>query len=192
MKGIITTSLLIYVLILSACNQSQNQEKSVSQSAQGVLQAPYAVQFYDSLQVTMDTYYALTEGLTSGNTTDADKWSGILKQHIDSLPLQLLQMDSSRLDQVKQHTGSISSELAGLQGEKTIDAKRAAFEMISDMLYELVKTTGLRGKTVYRQYCPMAFNDRGAYWLSKSTQLQNPYFGNGMLGCVEVTDSLKY
>lgn len=79
-----------------------------------------------------------------------------------------------------------------MQGEKTMENKRVAFEMVSDMLYDLVKTTGLKGKTVYRQYCPMAFNDRGAYWISRSTRRQNPYFGKEMLSCVQVTDSLKY
>ena len=192
MKGIIIISLLLNILILSACDQPVKQADHAAQTDQGVLQAPYAPRFYDSLQVTMDTYYDLTEGMTAGNITYADKWAGLLKQHIDSLPLHLLQMDSTKLEQVRMNTSSISSELAGLQGEKTIDEKRVAFGMISDILYELVKTTGLRGKTVYRQYCPMALNDNGGFWLSKSNKLQNPYFGNDMLGCVEVTDSLRY
>lgn len=192
MKGIIIISLLLNILILSACEQPVKQADHAAQTDQRVLQAPYAPRFYDSLQVTMDTYYDLTEGMTAGNVTSADKWAGLLKQHIDSLPLHLLQMDSTKLEQVRMNTSSISSELAGLQGEKTIDEKRVAFGMVSDILYELVKTTGLRGKTVYRQYCPMALNDNGGFWLSKSSKLQNPYFGNDMLGCVEVTDSLRY
>lgn len=192
MKGIIIISLLLNILILSACDQPVKQADQAAQTDQRVLQAPYAPRFYDSLQVTMDTYYDLTEGMTAGNITYADKWAGLLKQHIDSLPLHLLQMDSTKLEQVRMNTSSISSELAGLQGEKTIDEKRVAFGMVSDILYELVKTTGLHGKTVYRQYCPMALNDNGGFWLSKSSKLQNPYFGNDMLGCVEVTDSLRY
>jgi hypothetical protein len=188
MKGIITIS----VLIMAACNPSSKQEKQGAQADQGVLQAPYATQFYDSLQLTLDTYYDLTDGLTSGNITYANKWAGLLKQHIDSLPLHTLQMDSTRLEQMKTNTGSISAELAGILGEKTLEEKRVGFEMVSDMLFDLVKTTGLKGKTVYRQYCPMAFNDRGAYWLSKSTKPENPYFGKEMLSCVQVTDSLRY
>jgi hypothetical protein len=192
MKGIINTSLLLYVLVTGACNQSARQEKQPAAADQEVLQAPYAKVFYDSLQVTMDTYYDLSAGFTAGNATYADKWAGLLKQHIDSLPLHTLQMDSSRLEQIKVNTGSISAELVGLQGENTLDEKRVAFEMVSDMLFDLVKTTGLKGNTVYRQYCPMAFNDRGAYWISRSNQPENPYFGKEMLACVQVTDSLKY
>lgn len=191
MKLRIPASLIMCLLAIYACNETKQQEKQEKATSE-VLQAPYATVFYDSLQVAMDAYYDLTDGLSKSNLTYTDKWAGVLKQHIDSLPLHSLQMDSTRLEQVKINTGSISAELAGLQGETTLEAKRVSFQMLSDMMYDLVGSTGLKGKTIYRQYCPMAFNDRGAFWLSKSTQLQNPYFGNEMLGCVEVTDSLRY
>jgi Cu(I)/Ag(I) efflux system membrane fusion protein len=185
--------LAIFLVITAffACNQSAKQP-TAAKSESGPLQAPYATEFYDSLQITMDAYYDLTDGLSQGNVTYADKWAAILKQHIDSLPLGRLRMDSAKLGAISMATGSISAELAGILGEKELEEKRAGFEAVSDMLYDLIQSTGLKGKTVYRQYCPMAFNDRGAYWLSKSSKLQNPYFGNGMLGCVEVTDSLRY
>jgi hypothetical protein len=192
MKDIIIISLILNILILSACNQPVKQADEAVKEDTRVLQAPYDARFYDSLQITMDTYYELTDGMTTGSITYADKWAGLLKQHIDSLPIHLLQMDSSRLEQMKMNAGSISAELTGLQGEKTIDQKREAFGMVSDMMYDLVRATGLRGKTIYRQYCPMALNDKGGYWMSKTNKKQNPYFGNEMLGCVEVTDSLRY
>jgi membrane fusion protein, copper/silver efflux system len=36
---------------------------------------------------------------------------------------------------------------------------------------------------VYKMYCPMAFDDEGAYWLSDRDQILNPYFGDAMLSC---------
>jgi Cu(I)/Ag(I) efflux system membrane fusion protein len=38
----------------------------------------------------------------------------------------------------------------------------------------------------------MAFNDAGAYWLSKTSDIKNPYFGKKMLICGEVKDSLDF
>jgi hypothetical protein len=185
------SAIFLVIIAFLACNESAKQPAGAT-AEQGPLKAPYAAQFYDSLQVTMDAYYDLTEGFSQGNVTYVNKWSAILKQHIEGLPLQLLQMDSARLEAIRNATGSISAELTGVQGETGIEEKRAGFNMVSDMLYDIVQTTGLKGKTVYRQYCPMALNDHGAYWMSRSSKLQNPYFGNGMLGCVEVTDSLRY
>ncbi|MVT08143.1 DUF3347 domain-containing protein [Chitinophaga tropicalis] len=185
------TILALALLVIIACNEAPKQETTAKEET-GVLKAPYAQQFYDSLQVAMDAYYDLTDGFSTGNVTYINKWSARLQQHMDSLPVHLLQMDSARQADIRTNTGSISAELAGLQKETGLEEKRAAFEMVSDMLYDVVKQTGLKGKTIYRQYCPMAFNDRGAYWMSRSNKLQNPYFGNEMLGCVQVTDSLQY
>lgn len=185
------SAIFLVIIVFLSCNEPARQPAEQA-TAQEPLKAPYAQQFYDSLQVTMDAYYDLAEGLSQGNVTYVDKWSAMLKQHMDSLPVQLLQVDSVKLEAIRSATGSISAELAGILGEETIAEKRAGFNMVSDMLYDIVQTTGLKGQTVYRQYCPMAFDDKGAYWMSRSSKLQNPYFGNGMLGCVEVTDSLKY
>ncbi len=115
-----------------------------------------------------------------------------LKRHLDSLPVQQTVADSTWIVQLKEAAGSISAELAGLVGEKDLEGKRTSFQMVSDMLFDLVKTTGLKGKTVYRQYCPMAFNDQGAYWLSDKEEILNPYFGDKMLHCGDVTDTLSY
>jgi hypothetical protein len=79
-----------------------------------------------------------------------------------------------------------------LAGEKSLDAKRKAFQMISDQMYDLVRTVRYDRQVVYHQYCPMAFNDEGAYWLSNNSEIMNPYFGNKMLHCGEVRDSLDF
>src|SRR5262245_60143808 len=113
--------LAIFLVITAffACNEATKQP-AAAQSESGPLQAPYAAEFYDSLQLTMDAYYDLTEGLSQGNITYTDKWAAILKQHIDSLPLKTLQMDSSKLDAIGAATGSISAELTGVLGEKEL------------------------------------------------------------------------
>jgi len=188
MRFIVAALLLISI---AACQSSTKQE-SGEKADTTELQAPYATVFYDSLQLAMESYYSLTEGLTQANITYIDRYSAALKQHLDSLPLNSLQMDSGRLANVRNQVTSMSAELSGLVGENGIEEKRAAFDMVSGLLFDLIKVTGVKGKTVYRQYCPMALKDAGGYWLSNSSKKTNPYFGNDMLGCVEVTDSLKF
>lgn len=72
--------------------------------------------------------------------------------------------------------------------------------MISDAMYDLVRTVNFDRQIIYHQHCPMAFNDsEGAYWLSNSRAVINPYLGKkhpkykaAMLACGEVTDSLDF
>lgn len=183
--------LVLWLMGTIACQQQPTPADTIAADS-SVLKAPYADVFYDSLHLAIADYYILSSALVKADTNAANAAARTLRQHLDSLPLGLLQIDSSRLSIIRENTGSISAEVAGLLLEKTLDNKRASFEMISDLLFDLVKTTGLKGKTVYRQYCPMAFNDKGAYWLSDTTEVLNPYFGDQMLHCGEVTDTLRY
>lgn len=72
-----------------------------------------------------------------------------------------------------------------------IEAQRVQFENISENLWSLTRTVRYKGGAVYLQHCPMAFNDRGANWLSLSNEVLNPYFGDKMLRCGVVKDSIK-
>ena len=72
--------------------------------------------------------------------------------------------------------------------------------MLTDELYNLIRTTKYSGSIVYHIKCPMAFHDEEeGYWLSSSSHIANPYLGtmhpkykNKMLGCGEVVDSLNF
>lgn len=183
--------MMMTAVLLYACQQPAPKQADGA-GVVATLQAPYADVFYDSLNVGVQSYYELTDALVKADSTRADLSATQLKQHMDSLPVQQTGADSTRIAQLKDAAGSISAELAGLVGEKDLESKRTSFQMVSDMLFDLVKTTGLKGKTVYRQYCPMAFNDQGAYWLSDKEEILNPYFGDKMLHCGDVTDTLSY
>ncbi len=87
--------------------------------------------------------------------------------------------------------GTISSELKALQLEPLLEDKRRSFQMVSDALFDLMRTIRFTGTKIYKQYCPMAFNNSGAYWLSNSKEVVNPYFGEAMLHCGELVDSLN-
>lgn len=87
--------------------------------------------------------------------------------------------------------GTISRELEALQLEPLLEDKRRSFQMVSDVLFDLMRTIRYTGSKIYKHYCPMAFNNNGAYWLSNSSNVVNPYFGEPMLHCGEVIDSLN-
>lgn len=180
--------------VFSACQQ-QGGKTAAAEGEQGpaVLQADLSGEFYDSLRLAMNAYYQLSGALVKADTLAADMAAAALKYHLDSLPVARLEVDSTRQDIIQGSAGDIAAELDGMLMEKGgLDARRASFQMVSDQLYDLLHNTGLKGSTVYRQHCPMAFGDRGAYWLSDKTEVLNPYFGDEMLHCGSVTDTLHY
>ncbi len=76
------------------------------------------------------------------------------------------------------------------KAQNDIEYKRIPFSGLSNHVYELLQSIELSGTTIYHQYCPMAFNDKGAYWLSPYEDIQNPYFGKKMLECGETEDRI--
>ena len=68
--------------------------------------------------------------------------------------------------------------------------QRDHLNILSDNIYILVKATRANDSKLYRQYCPMAFDNKGAFWLSAEKQVNNPYFGDKMLHCGSVKEEL--
>lgn len=64
--------------------------------------------------------------------------------------------------------------------------RRSAFQTLSNAAIALLDRYGVAGGVLYKQYCPMADSNRGAYWISKESQIRNPYYGSSMLSCGEV------
>ena len=89
------------------------------------------------------------------------------------------------------YLSSIQGSLKEIQSSSDIEAQRKSFSSLSDYLYKSVKAFGLGGKEAFYDFCPMAFNNEGAYWLSDQEQIKNPYFGDKMLTCGSVKEKLK-
>ncbi|WP_298423315.1 efflux RND transporter periplasmic adaptor subunit [uncultured Kordia sp.] len=67
-----------------------------------------------------------------------------------------------------------------------LDKQRKHFQVISDHIIAIVENFKTLEQPLMVQFCPMADNDKGAYWLSDETQIRNPYFGDAMLTCGSV------
>lgn len=68
--------------------------------------------------------------------------------------------------------------------------QRTAFSDLSAAMEGLVAGKVESGE-VYKQYCPMAFDGKGGYWLSNSEEVRNPYYGDMMLKCGRVADTIQ-
>lgn len=68
--------------------------------------------------------------------------------------------------------------------------QREHFEALSTDINDLVALLGTE-KTLYQDFCPMANNNKGAYWLSEVKEIKNPYFGASMLKCGSVKKQIN-
>ena len=85
---------------------------------------------------------------------------------------------------------SLTASLEAIVSTNEVAIQRRAFEALSEKMYSIVKTDGA-ATPLYKQYCPMAFNNKGAYWLAAETEVNNPYFGDAMLHCGSVQEKIS-
>lgn len=86
----------------------------------------------------------------------------------------------------------IMAALHPMSAAESIDSVRIHFMDFSLTLAGVVEKIGLSGDSpVYRFHCPMANDNRGADWLQKDREIQNPYFGKSMLTCGNLVRPLK-
>lgn len=85
----------------------------------------------------------------------------------------------------------MSNALKDIANSQDLEVQREAFSTVSDNLYKSIKAFGLGGKEAFYEFCPMAFNNQGGYWLSDNEKILNPYFGDAMLNCGVVKERLR-
>ena len=83
----------------------------------------------------------------------------------------------------EEKTAEVISAAEAIAAASDVEAQRQHLEHLAEPVFSLAKAFDAAGQTLYYQHCPMALNDKGAYWLSANEEIQNPYFGEKMLKC---------
>lgn len=84
---------------------------------------------------------------------------------------------------------SIQLNAQAISEADKIDVQRERFYTISESIYKISKAKP-SDVTLYKQFCPMAFENEGAYWISQKEEIYNPYFGSSMLKCGKVEETI--
>jgi Cu(I)/Ag(I) efflux system membrane fusion protein len=88
--------------------------------------------------------------------------------------------------------GTVHKTLADAEQKPDLDGLRADFEMLSRVVITLEKAIGPPGGEAHHlAFCPMAFDDDGAYWIQTEEEISNPYFGEMMLRCGTIEETFE-
>lgn len=164
-------------IIFAACNnQKAEEKKEVISKETVVVETSNEVSLKsDQLNAAYQQYLLLSDALIKSDLATAKEASMALE-----LGARVL-------------TGGekLASLAAKITAASDIEAQRALFSGLSNEMIAKVKAVGLRSGEVYIEYCPMAMNDKGASWLSNQRLVRNPYYGDSMLDCGEIKETLK-
>jgi hypothetical protein len=176
MKKVIL-SVVSFAIIALGCSQDQKAEdQTTSQETskdEKVMQASTSDVSSQQLKSILSSYLNVKDALVN---TDAKEAKSALAKLLESV--------GAEFEQIK----SLTEEM---QDKEDVEQIRAGFDDLSQEVYTLVKDNAeSKDQKVYKQFCPMAFNNKGAFWLSSEKEIRNPYFGDKMLKCGKVQEEL--
>ena len=147
------------------------------------------VAFQQQFAGVFTSYITLKEALVSSDVNKIKVEAGTTLATIGKVDMKLL--TGAAHNDWMNFVNGLNASLQSIQATDDIEVQREGFSALSDNLYKSIKAYGLGGTNAYYEFCPMAFNNQGAFWLSNDDKIRNPYFGDKMLTCGEVKEKLK-
>lgn len=146
------------------------------------LEVPQA--FREQVSEVAEAYFTMKNALVEADPHKAREASKSMLNAIGKV--EMASLDHSAHDRWMMLASAMSDALELLGNTDHLEEQREYFSTVSDNILEVAETFGLLRDKVYRHYCPMAFDNQGAFWLSEFEEIRNPYFGDAMLTCGEV------
>lgn len=136
-----------------------------------------------------DLYFPLKDALVKDELVTATRQSDKLKKAFDNTSMNLFTGEAH--GKWMSYSKAAIESLNKMAGAKTIEEARAQFKPLSEQMLALAKAFGPFEAPIFVQHCPMADDNIGADWLSLDKEIRNPYFGDKMLKCGSVTETIK-
>jgi transcriptional regulator with PAS, ATPase and Fis domain len=169
--------------------EKQEQAQDVTRTEAGKPQFTVDEIFRKQVTEVFDAYVKLKDAFVS---SDADKVKKQSNQTLEALTkVDMKLVSGAAHSDWMNYNGEMSNTLKSISSSSDIEQQRTEFSKLSDTLYKTIKAYGLSGKIAYYEFCPMAFDDKGAHWLSEEQKIRNPYFGDKMLTCGSVQETLQ-
>ncbi|AHM59424.1 hypothetical protein D770_05805 [Flammeovirgaceae bacterium 311] len=133
-------------------------------------------------------YLEIKNALVASNAAAAKEAASKLTPPLDGFKATTLPAEQQ--DLYMQQAGAIREAANGISKANSVDAQRKHLGTLSQAVYTLNKSFAGGENQLYQQFCPMANNNKGGYWLSAEKEIRNPYFGDQMLKCGKVVETL--
>lgn len=134
-----------------------------------------------SFQPVIDSYIGLKDALIQFDSLSASSKSDSFRKAFENIPL-------NQREQIHNHWSVLYETAKGINKNASLAHQRKQFKMISNQLIEMVRNVDSWNDKLFVQFCPMADNNTGAFWISREDQILNPYFGDMMLNCGSVEE----
>lgn len=161
---------------------------SMLQGEDMVFKDSIAPAFKQQFNQLVDAYLKMKDGFVKDDEKQIDLRATQMLSILNNMPDSLL--SGGALAYWKEKKSFLLAHLQLYKEAEKDKNKRLNFVFLSTVMVKSVKALGYSKQQLYVDYCPMANNNKGAYWLSQIKEIQNPYLGQKMPTCGEVKKEL--
>ena len=159
---------------------SENKSAAIS-----TMEMKLSKAFQTAFQAALKPYFKMKDAFIA---SEASQVSALAKTTLEKMKA----IEVSGLGKIENSHLSKSIEMLGaISSNSDVKKQRAQLVVLNENLVALAMNIKSPLETLYVQKCPMANSNKGAIWLSMDEEIKNPYYGDAMLTCGSVIDSIK-
>ncbi len=168
MKTKMNTLLLLALLAACTPKSEKAEQQEVTATQEAVAEA-----MPETEDAIVSAYMTLKDALVK---SDAD----LAKKSAEALHHLVMESEAQK---------ALADACMELVQGADLAAQRKAFQTLTTEFIAYAKAADT-GSKLYVQYCPMAFDNTGGNWVSTSSEIRNPYFGDMMLKCGRIEEEI--
>lgn len=164
------------LLFFTACNQSEQKSEEIAQTDSTSVSRPVDIELKDAnTDLAYDQYLKLKDVLVLSDSTQTQSAAKDLAATLAKIA----------------GTENVTKMANDMASEGSLSKQRIIFTSLSNELITWFKNAEITSGSMFVQYCPMANEGEGGYWLASETEIRNPYYGDAMLNCGEVKETIE-
>jgi hypothetical protein len=191
MKTLFTAIVLTAAVFYTACGDNKGKTEKTDNTTSSntrVVTDDTVLKKTGTVGEIVSGYINLKNALVNDNNKEAIAAANEINASVQNVNLSSLTPEQKKTydelkDDIREHAEHIASS-------EDIAHQREHFDLLSADMIDLVKAAG-SSQLLYRDFCPMYNNKKGAFWLSETKEIKNPYYGKEMRGCGEVKEEIK-
>lgn len=146
--------------------------------------------FFQQLTRIYQAYLPLKNALVASDAKKASQQANQMLTELARVKMEWFQGDAHH--EWMNMKDSLNNPLQIMVNTPEIEKQREAFVSLNQVFYHMIKKYGLVATKTYYQFCPMANQSKGAFWFSDKPNIENPYYGDAMLECGDVSETLNF
>ncbi|CAN5553100.1 DUF3347 domain-containing protein [soil metagenome] len=136
-----------------------------------------------------NNYLGIKNALSKDQNDSASFYAGQLLNMIEVM--NTTHLTAEQLSVWNKNKSKIKDATLRIKESTGIESQRDQFISLSLSFHTIILSFKDNSAPVYYQFCPMANDGKGAYWISEQSKISNPYYGKKMISCGSTKETIN-